>query len=281
MALTFKKGSREREWIKYLLLGSIVVSAFYPLLIMLAISFKTNDQFVHNPWFFDPIGEWQWGNWASAWAEVSKYVANSFYVSITATAAGMVMVILTSYVIARYRFPGRETIYYLIMATMFLPGTTAALVTLFNLLQNLHLMNSLWAIIIVTAVGGQMSAIFILRQFVEDIPKDLFDSANIDGAGHLQQIWHIMLPMSGSIIGVLTILKFLGVWNEIMLTLVVIRDESQLTIPVGLMRMDGEYVKQWGELMAGYSIVSLPLLILFFFTMRLFVKGLSAGAIKG
>lgn len=270
-----------REAVKCTLLGLLVAATFYPIVVMMAISLKTNDQFVNNPWFFDGFSHWQWDNWARAWGKVSVYVANSFFVSLTATAIGMTMVVLSSYALARYRFPGRTITYYMILATMFLPGTTAALITLFNILQYFHLMNSLWAIILVSAVAGQMAAIFIYRQFIEEIPKDLFDSAQIDGAGHIQQILHIMLPMSGSILGVLTIMMFIQVWNELMLTLVVIRDEALLTIPVGLMRMDGEYVKQWGELMAGYTIASLPLIILFIFTMRFFVRGLAAGAIKG
>lgn len=280
MALSLQRGPL-RESLKIGALLALVATTFYPIFVMVAISLKTNEQFVRNPWFFDAPSEWQWDNWSRAWNTVSPYVSNSFFVSITATVMGMIMVILSSYALARYRFPGRNLIYYLIIATMFLPGTTAALITLFNILQYFHLMNSLWAIILVMSVAGQMAAIFIYRQFIEEIPKDLFDSAQIDGAGHFAQIRHIMLPMSGSILGVLTIMMFIQVWNELMLTLVVIRDDDLLTIPVGLMRMDGEYVKQWGELMAGYTIASLPLIILFAFTMRFFVRGLAAGAIKG
>jgi ABC-type glycerol-3-phosphate transport system permease component len=136
-------------------------------------------------------------------------------------------------------------------------------------------------LIIIGAVGGQVVCIFILRQFIEDLPKELFESAQIDGAGHLQQIRHIILPMSGSILGTLAILQFVGNWNNLVLPLVVLRDEYKFTVPVGLMHMEGEYVKQWGEIMAGYAISAVPLIILFIFTMRLFVRGVTAGAIKG
>ena len=126
-----------------------------------------------------------------------------------------------------------------------------------------------------------MVCIFILRQFIDDIPNELFESAQIDGGGHLAQIRHIVLRMSGSIMGTLAIMQFIGNWNNLMLPLVILRDDELLTIPVGLMRLEGEYVKQWDELMAGYTIASIPLIILFLFTMRLFVRGLAAGAIKG
>lgn len=277
-----RPGRRDRgEWLKYAFLIAVLLTAFYPLIMMFAISFKTNQQFVANPWFFDSPGDWHWENWGVAWEIVSRYIANSAFTAVTSTVLSLSMATLTAYAVARYRFPGRNIIYYGLIATMFLPGTSASLVTLFNILSQLNLLNTLWAIIIVTSVGGQVIAVFILRQFIEDIPRDLFDSAQIDGAGHFAQIRHIMLPMCGSIIGVLAIMNFLGAWNELMLTLVTIRDEQSYTIPVGLMRLDGEYAKQWGELMAGYAIASLPLVVLFFFTMRFFVKGLSAGAIKG
>jgi ABC-type glycerol-3-phosphate transport system permease component len=272
---------RNLEWVKHGYILFILFFAFYPLFLMLVVSLKSNEQYQANPWFFDAPDTWKWDNWATAWNIVSIYVSNSIVTTVTATIIGMIMVILTSYVLARYRFPGRTIIYYGIIASMFLPGTAASLVTMFNLLKNMGLVNSLWSLIIVGSAGGQVIGIFILKQFIEDIPKELFESAQIDGAGHFQQIFHIVLPMSGSILGTVAIMKFLGIWNNVILPLVVMRDNDKLTIPVGLLRLEGEYVKQWGEMMAGYAIASIPLIVLFIFMMRFFVKGLAAGAIKG
>ncbi|MFP4156973.1 MAG: carbohydrate ABC transporter permease [Opitutales bacterium] len=259
----------------------VLAFAFLPLYVMIVVSFKSNAQYQRNPWFFDPIGEWHWQNWAVAWETVQVYIYNSVFTSVTGTAITTVMVILTSYVLARYRFPGRSVFYYLILASMFLPGTAASLVAVFSLLKGLNLINSLWALVLVFAASGQVVGVFILKQFIEDIPKELFESVQIDGGGHLAQIRHVVLPMSGSIIGVTVIMDFLNSWNQVILPLIVLRDDELLTIPVGLLRMEGEYVKNYGELMAGYTISSLPLVVLFIFCTRFFVKGLAGGAIKG
>jgi ABC-type glycerol-3-phosphate transport system permease component len=276
-----EKISKPAEALKIGYLIFVLFFAFIPLWVMLVVSFKTNDQFLANPWFFDPVREWQWENWGIAWETVKGYIGNSIFVSVTGTAITLVIVLMCSYAIARYRFPGRNFVFYMIMATMFLPGTVAALVTLFNLLKNLGLVNSLWALVLMAAVSGQVVGVFVLRNFIEDIPKELFESAQMDGAGHLHQIRHIVLPMTASIIAVICILDFLGSWNNVILPLLLMRDDELLTIPVGLFRLDGEYVKQYGQLMAGYAISSIPLLVLFLFAMRFFVKGLSSGAVKG
>jgi ABC-type glycerol-3-phosphate transport system permease component len=276
-----RKGSVRSEIAKHALIWFVLLFAFFPLYLMLVISFKSNDQFTENPWFFDALSSWHWSNWSNAWFSVQNYIANSVVTSVGAVALCLVMSILCSYVLAKHRFIGRGFIYYALIASMFLPGTAATLITMFTLLQQLGLINNLWALVITGAVGGQVVCVFILKQFIEEIPHELFESAQIDGAGHLQQIRQIVMPMSGPIVGTLAIMQFISNWNNLILPLVIMRDDEMLTIPVGLMRLEFAYVKQWGELMAAYTISSIPLVVLFLFTMRLFVKGALAGAIKG
>jgi ABC-type glycerol-3-phosphate transport system permease component len=270
-----------KEMAKHLLLQGILFFSFVPFILMLIISFKDNDQFVANPWLPDAISTWHWENWAKGWDTVSPYIANSMVTSIAGVLLCLILAIPTSYVIARYRFPGREFVFYIFVLTMFLPGGAAALVTTFKLISGLGLVNNLWALIILSGAAGQIGCIFILRGFIEDIPKELFESAEMDGAGHFRQMTMIMIPLSGPILGTLSIMNFLGAWNNLILPMVLLRDDAKLTIPVGLMRLDGEYVKMWGELMAGYCIAAIPLVILFLFSTRLFVRGLTAGAVKG
>ncbi|MBT6148029.1 MAG: carbohydrate ABC transporter permease, partial [Gemmatimonadetes bacterium] len=181
---------------------------------------------------------------------------------------------------ARYRLPGRSVLWYFFLILMLMPGV-ANLVPLFVLLRDLNLLNSLWALIVVGVSGAQVIQIFILRNFIEEIPQDLFDAAEVDGAGPVSQIVNIVLPMSGAVISTLAILQFIGVWNDFLLPFLVLRDDSMLTLAAGLIKLDAEYVKRWGEMMAGYTIASIPLVLIFLFTMRLFVRGISAGAVKG
>lgn len=275
------KVSKPREALKHLILLLVLFSAFLPLYLMVVISFKDNVQFTNNPWTFDAIGSWHWENWSKAWKTVSNYVANSIVTSVGAVLLCLTMAVPTAYVLARYRFPGRSFLYYILIGSMFLPGTAASLVIVFRLLKDMGLINHLLALVLTGGVAGQIVCVFILHQFIEDIPKELFESARIDGAGHFQQIFNIVLPMSGSILGTLAIMEFISSWNNLMLPLLILRDDELLTVPVGLMRLEGAYVKQWGEMMAGYTISAIPLVILFFFTMKLFVRGLTAGAVKG
>ena len=276
-----RKISKSAEGAKIGFVLFVLACAFFPLYVMLAVSFKSNEQYQATPWTFDALADWRWHNWEVAWQAVGGYISNSVFVSVTGTILTIVTVLLCSYPLARYRFPGRNLIYYGLLASMFLPGTAATLVTVFALLQRLSLVNNLWALILMAVVHGQITGVFLLKQYIEDIPISLFDSAEMDCAGHLQQIWHIVLPMSGPIISVSAIMSFLGTWNDVILPMIILRDNELLTIPVGLLRLEGEYVKNYGEMMAGYAIASVPLVLLFLFTMRFFVKGLSAGAIKG
>ena len=157
----------------------------------------------------------------------------------------------------------------------------ANMVPLFRLLTDLHMLNSLWALLIVGAASGQITVIFVLRTFVADIPHDLYEAAEIDGASHFQQLRNVVLPLSGPILGTVGVQQFIASWNDFVLPLLVMRDRIRLPVMVQLLRMAGDYIKQWGPLMAGYALASIPTIILFVFTMKLFVRGLTEGAVKG
>jgi ABC-type glycerol-3-phosphate transport system permease component len=266
------------ELVKHCFILAILAMALFPFYVMLSISGKTNAQFAGNPWTF--MWPFHFENFQTAWGMVSGYIFNTIFVCVTSIALTFVLTLNAAFFFARFRMPGAKFFWYFFLILMLMPGV-ANLIPLFMLLKNLSLLNTFWALIIVNVTGGQVVQIYILRNFIEDIPQDLFDAAEVDGASMLQQVYNIVLPMSGSILSTLGILQFISMWNNYVLPLIVMRDDSMLTLAVGLVRMDSQYVKEWGQLMAGYTIASVPMILIFVFTMRLFVKGLSSGAVKG
>jgi len=273
-----RKAQRSHEFAKHGLILFVLLFAFLPLYVMLVISLKDNTQFIHSP--LAPTAPFHWENWVKGWELCGRYIANSIFVATLSVIATLVTALLSAYVFARYSFPFKTLLWYLLLGLLFMPGVMN-IVPLFLIMKNLSLLNSLWALSMLYAIGGQVFCIFVLRNFIEEIPGDLFEAAMIDGASPVQEIKNIVVPMSGSILATLAILRFLGAWNNFIQPMIFISDEYKQLIPVGLMRLDGEYVKQWGEMMAGYSIAAIPLVLIFLFTMRLFVKGLTAGAVKG
>lgn len=273
-----KKNNPLNELGKHLFILLILSFALFPLYVMLVISGKDGAQFVAAP--FSLTTPFHWANYATAWNMVSDYIFNTVFVCVSSIALTFLVSLNAAFFFARYRMPGHRFLWYFFLILMLMPGI-ANLVPLFNLLKTFNLLNSFWALILVYVTGGQIIQIYILRNFIEDIPGDLFDAAEVDGASPLQQVYRIVLPMSGSILSTLAILQFISMWNNYILPLVVMRDDHMLTLAVGLVRMDSEYVKDWGALMSGFTLASIPLVLIFLFTMRLFVKGLSAGAIKG
>lgn len=277
VALASKKLSAS-EIGKHAFIWLILFFSFFPLYVMLNISFKTNAQFNLNPLNF--VFPLHFENWAIAWNLVKDYIFNTVFVAMSAVALTFCFTIPAAFFFARYKAPGSTALWYFFLILMLMPGV-ANLIPLFMVMKNLHLLNSLFALIILGIAGAQVVQIYILRNFIEEIPKDLFDAAEIDGAGPIRQIINIVIPMSGSIVSTLAILQFIGVWNDFIMPMVLIRDDKLLTLAAGLVKLDGEYVKLWGQMMAGYTISSIPLVLIFVFTMRLFVKGLSSGAVKG
>lgn len=263
---------------KHLFIWFVLAFAFLPLYLMVIVSLKTNTQFYLAPTALTHPMHWE--NWASAWELVSPTVANSIYLSTLGTFFIVLFGLFGAYFFARLKVPGSSFLWNALLLLMMMP-MIANLVPLFILLRDMSLLNTLTALILVGASGGQAFAIFVFRNFISDIPQDLFEAAEIDGANHFQQLKLVVIPLSGPIMGTVAVMQFLGQWNDFVTPLIVMREQARLPVTVQLMRMAGEYIKVWGPLMAGYAIASIPVIILFTFSMKLFVKGLTEGAVKG
>lgn len=262
---------------KILILIILAVFTYYPFFFLIITSFKDLSQFYHN--FWTPTLPLRFENYYNAWLAIKGYILNSTIVTGLSVLGVCVVASMSAFVFARYKFPGRDLLFYMVFILIMVPGTLT-LVPSFILIRNLGLINTRWALILPYISGGQVFAIFILRTFFSALPEELFEAARIDGATVWQSYTLVALPLSRAVLGVVAIMNTLSTWNDYIWPSVVISDDTLRTLTVGLAYFQGQYQTQYGPQMAGYVIASIPLLVLFFATMREFVAGLTSGALK-
>jgi ABC-type glycerol-3-phosphate transport system permease component len=191
----------------------------------------------------------------------------------------LIVASLSAFAFARYRFFAKEVLFYMLIGLLMVPQVLT-LVPSFVWMKELRLLNTWGALIFPYITGGQVLAIFILRTFFASTPEALYESMRLDGANMVQEYYYLALPLSRSILGVIAIVNMLNTWNDYVWPLVVISTDRLRTLTVGLVYFQGQYATQYGPQMAGYVIGSIPLVIVFFLTMRSFISGLASGALK-
>ncbi len=253
------------------------IMTFLPFIFAIFISFKSIHQFTHHP--FLPTFPLAFENYVFAYRLVIRYIFNSIFVSATAALFVIVIGVLSGYVFARYDFPLKNLLFFFFLALMMIP-TVLSLVTRFTLVLNLGLRDTYWGLIIPYISGGQIIVIFVSRTFFENIPNSLFESAKIDGAGDLAMLYKIAIPLSRAIIWTLVIMNIISTWNAILWPLVIINKVELMPISIGLLHFKGQTQSNIGAMMAGYLMASIPLLLVFAFASKQFVRGLTSGAVK-
>ncbi|MFE1459101.1 carbohydrate ABC transporter permease [Streptomyces sp. NPDC058735] len=186
---------------------------------------------------------------------------------------------MAGYVLARTEFPGKKALMALIGITLFLPhGYT--IIPVFDLLQNLHLLNTLWAMVIVQSAGGMVYGTFLFMGYFTTIDRGLEDAARVDGASFHQVFWRIMLPLSGPMLATVGLFTCINAWNSFFVPLVLTLSRPDLhTLSVGMFSFLGENTTAWTLVCAGSVITMLPIMVVFVALQRFFINGL-AGAVK-
>jgi ABC-type glycerol-3-phosphate transport system permease component len=262
------------------LIGILVLLAammFFPFYFMLQISLKDDTQFAQQFWL--PVPPFHWENYSNAFATIWHYIVNSIIVVGLSTVGVVLVATLAAYAFARLSFPGRETLYYVLISLMMIPSVLT-LVPQFVLIKNFNLMGTFAALILPYIAVGEIISIFILRAFFSSLPEELFEAARIDGAADLQVFLRIAVPLVRPAVTAIAILQILTYWNDYVLPSLVLTDDSVKTLVLGLVAFQTRFAINYGPQMAGYTIGALPLLVLFSFGMRQFVSGLTAGALK-
>ncbi|UZJ80947.1 carbohydrate ABC transporter permease [Fictibacillus sp. KU28468] len=263
----------------YLLLIGVACIFIGPFLWLLSTAFKSNSQdvfsfppsFIPKPAVFDHFIE--------AWTAIPfpRYLLNSFLLIIIMVPAHIFLTALTAYPLARMNFPGRNFIFYAIIATMFLPEE-GKLVPLYIIVEKLGLVDSWWGLILPGLVGG--FSIFLMRQSYLAIPKEIEEAAIIDGCGPFRVWWSIILPLTRPTLAALSVFAFISVWNSFMWPLIILKDDSLFPISLGLAYLSGTFGTDVKTMAAGVVISLVPVIIFYIAMQRHFVSGLQ-GSIKG
>ncbi|MDA3957275.1 carbohydrate ABC transporter permease [Oceanispirochaeta sp.] len=262
-----------------IMLISYAILIFYPLFNMILSSLKTTREIFKTPYALPQT--WQFSNYMEVWGEggFGRYFFNSVY--ITTLSIGFVILFgsMAAFGIARYEYKLSTLVYLTFLAGIMLP-LKAAVIPLFLLMKNLNLMDNQIALILIFTAMSMPSTVFILTGFMKTIPHDLEDSGRIDGANEWVIYNNIIMPLTAPSIALVTIYNAVPVWNDFFFPLVFIQTNKLKTLPLGMSVFFGQYQISWHLLFASLSIAILPMLVLYLFMSKYFIKGMTAGALK-
>jgi len=251
-----------------------------PLLWMLLTAVKPGDQLNQQLYRLWPDA-WRWDNYARAVSAMPYllHLGNSLLLCIGSVTGTLLSCSLVAYGFSRLRWPGRDLVFGLVIATMLLPWH-ATMIPRFLLLRELGLYNTLWALILPTFFG-EAFYIFLLRQFFLSIPAELSEAARLDGCSELGVYWRIILPLSKPALATVALLQFVAAWNDYGGPLLYLSDPDKFPLSYGLEQFVSAHSTQANLLMAASVLFTLPMVVLFFLTQKTFLRGIATGGVKG
>lgn len=212
--------------------------------------------------------------------DFGRYFLNSVFVATLSTILSVTLASMLAFVFARYDFPGRRVLFGALLFTIMVPGLVL-LIPQFVLARNLGLLNSLWGLIVVYSVLNMGLNTFLMRGFFAGMPKEIFDAAQVDGAGPFRLFWSVALPLAKPGLATVTIFSFLAAWDEFTWAIVTIADRELYTLPVAIRLFQRANGTEWGLVFAASLIALAPVLVLFVALQRHIVSGAFQGATKG
>lgn len=268
--------------IAFVFLFILTVIWIFPLVWTVSSSFKSEVEIMKTGYHFTPL-VWVADNYKeiikSNTAPVFKWFRNSIFISTTHTVLMLIISSLAAFSFARLEFKGRDRIFWFLMGTMMFPGVVNLLPT-FKIVHLFKWINTPWAVI-VPGLGGVFN-IYLIRQFLLGIPKELDDAARIDGASDFQIYTKVILPLSRPVLTVVALFSFTGSWNDFLWPSIVMNDIDKMPLTPGLKLLQGAFAAQLGPLSAGAIIAIIPPIILYLFAQKYFLKGINLSAgIKG
>ncbi len=264
------------------ILALVVMAVFWlvPFLWAVVTSFKSETSAAATPVSWFPPDGFTLDAYTNVLREgnIPLWTWNSLLTAVAITVVTLAVSSLAAYALARIDFRGRKWLFWLIIASIIVPPPVL-IVPLFYEMLTLNLVDTYWAIILPQVVHPAM--VFILKKFFEQVPVELEDAARIDGAGRLRVFWSVVLPLSRPIMAAVSIIVFIGAWNNFLWPFIITSDASLMTLPVGLQTVKSAYGLQYAQTMASAVLAALPLIVVFLFFQRQIIKGFSTTGFGG
>ncbi len=272
--------ARLKRLLSHLCLIVLSVVFISPFLWMLSTSLKVNTQIFMFPpkWIPDPVS---WHNYVEALTAIPffLFLKNTLIYAILSSLGAVLSSSLAAYGFSRIKWPGRDAAFVLVLSTMMLPSHVT-MIPLFLTFKNMGLIGTLWPLILPYYFGWPFF-IFLMRQFFLGIPQEISDAAEIDGCSEFGIYMKILLPLSKPVVASVILFQFLHSWRDFLGPLIYLNSESQYTLSLGLQMFQRLHDTEWALLMAASTVMTIPIIILFFFTQRTFIQGISMTGIKG
>jgi ABC-type glycerol-3-phosphate transport system permease component len=250
-----------------------------PFVWVATMSVRTTTEITRDRYAWPKI--WHWDKFVDAWfgSGYATYFGNSTLVVLSAVAVLTFTGAAAAYALARYRFPGNRTIYFVLFSTIVFPPQIT-IIALFQILVQYGLYNSLLGLTLVYVTLQLPLTIYILETFFRRIPGELFDAARIDGYGEIEVFWKIALPIALPALSTTVILNTILLWNEFLYAVVLITEESKRTLPLGIQRFMGDQLEDVGMIATGLMIAVVPVVLIYAFFSEKLIQGMTAGAMK-
>lgn len=263
----------------FIILFALLIVYVFPLFIMFMTSLRPEGSLltVMNELIPSQV---TFKNYKDVWLSgpFDRYFLNSAFISICVTLGNVVLALMVAYAFARRRFVGKKLLFGTVLLSMMIPAQMLMIPT-FILMKHLGWLNTYWALIVPSLV--MPFNIFLLRQYILQLPISLEEAAMLDGAGPFQIVFRIVLPLCKPVLAVVGINTFLGSWNTFIYPFLLTNTTEMRTLPVGLALYKGLHGVDWVHLMAGSSLAALPVIVVFLIFQKLIISGLTAGAEKG
>jgi ABC-type glycerol-3-phosphate transport system permease component len=274
--------SRQRyRWLTIIAAAVIVVLTYFPIIFVASNSLKSG-QGIFSSGVFSLFTQFDYQNYVTAWSGVSTPLINTAIVAALAIVLGVTAAALGAYAFSQLRFRGKEVLFVAYVALLLVPSTLT-LIPLFLTIQKLHLFNTWWALVLPYAASAQPLLVLIFRGFFDQIPRELFESARVDGCTERQVLLRIVAPLTRPVLLTGAILVTINVWGDYLWPTIVIQDPHRTTISAGVQQFVGSFglnLSGGGAVFAAFVIATVPMFVLVGFTMRYFVSGLTEGATK-